>query len=230
MGNDSTKMNSLKVMQGREAEAVKTTETLTHKDIKRFFLKLAEAILVDQQRVNKISREYFHPSYDDGRWRETREEYLDAIIDLSLTVDKMPKRLLKNLTELAITYAPDVVKRPLFDIITLQAIGVVSPGIFDTASRVFRELIVDVSLQAPSIPFEGTPVESILRWFDYDDPILIATEPECEYAEVLASHIGRESRKTRCALAAQGRQAFMEARGAREFTTVTVLSAVKIDG
>jgi len=221
-------MNSLKVMQGRKAEVVKTTETLTHSDIKRFFLKFAEAIFVDQQRVNKIPRKHFHPFYDDGRWRGTREEYLDAIVDLSLTVDKMPKRLLKNLTELAITYGPDAVKRPLFHIITLQAIGVASPGLLDTASRFFRELIVDVSLQAPGIPSEGTPVESILRWFDYDDPILIATEPECEYAELLASHVERESKKTRCALAAQGRLAFMEARVAREFRDVEVLSCKRV--
>jgi hypothetical protein len=228
MANNSTQMNSLKVMRGREAEVVKTTKALTQRDIKRFFLKFAEAIFVDQQRVNKIPRKHFHPFYDDVSWRRTREEYLYAIVDLSLTVDKMPKRLLKNMTELAITYGPDAVKRPLFHIITLQAIGAVSPGIVDTASRFFRELIVDVSLQAPGIPFEGTPEESILRWFDYDDPILIATEPECEYAKLLASHIGRESRKTRCALAAQGRRAFIEARVAREFSTVTILSVVRI--
>src|SRR5438477_10574020 len=107
MGNNCTKVNSLKVIQGRKAEVVKTTKTLTHTDIKRFFLKFAEAIFVDQQRVNKIPRKHFHPFYDDGSWRETREEYLDAIVDLSLTVDKMPKRLLKDLTELAVPYGPD---------------------------------------------------------------------------------------------------------------------------
>jgi hypothetical protein len=56
MGNNSTKMNSLKVMQGRKAEVVKTTKTLTHSDIKRFFLKFAEAIFADQQRVNIFIR------------------------------------------------------------------------------------------------------------------------------------------------------------------------------
>ena len=111
-----TKVNSLKVIQGRKAEVVKTTKTLTHKDIKQFFVKYAEAIFVDQERVNKMPRKHFHPLYDNGRWRGTREEYLDAIVDLSLTVDKMPKRLLKNLTELAITYGPDAVKRPLFQV------------------------------------------------------------------------------------------------------------------
>jgi hypothetical protein len=228
MRSNSTKVNSLKVMQGRKAEVVKTTKTLTHRDIKEFFLKFAEAIFVDQQRVNKMSRKHFNPLYDDGMWRSTRGDYLSALVNLSLTVDRMPKRLLKNLTELAITYRPDAVKRPLFHLITLQAIGVASPGFLDTASRLFRELIVDVGLQAPGIPFKGTPVKSMLRWFDYDDPILIATEPECEYADLLASHIERESKKTRCALAAQGRRAFIETRVACE--SFTVLSVKRISG
>jgi hypothetical protein len=225
MGNNSTTVNSLKVMPGRKAEIVKTTKTLTHRDIKEFFLKFAEAIFVDQERVNEMPREHFHPFYDDGFWRRTRDDYLSAIVDLSLTVDKMPKRLLKNLTELAITYRPDAVKLPLFN---FMGEGAASPALFDTASLLFSDLIEDVSRQAPGIPFEGAPVESILRWFDYDDPILIATESECEYAELLASHIGRESRKTRCALAVQGRRAFIEARVAREFSTV--LSVVRISG
>lgn len=230
MGSNSTKVNSLKVIQGRKAEVVKTTKTLTHKDIKVFFLRFAEAIFVDQGRVHKIPRKHFHSFYDDGRWRRTREDYLSAIVDLSLTVDKMPKRLLTNLTELAITYRPDAVKLPLFHIITILATGAAFPGLLDTASLFFSELIEDVSRQAPGIPFKGTPVESIERWFDYDDPILIATEPECEYAESLASHIERESKKTRSALAAQGRLAFMEARFASEFTKVEVLSIERISG
>jgi hypothetical protein len=225
MGNNSTKVNSLKVIQGRKAEVLKTTKTLTHKDIKEFFVKFAEAIFVDQERVNKIPRKHFHPFYDDGRWRRTRDEYLSAIVDLSVTVDKMPKRLLKNLTELAITYRSDAVKQPLFGIISELA---ASPGLFDTASLFFSDLINDVRRQAPGIPFKGTPVESILRWFDYDDPILIATEPECEYAELLASHIERESKKTRCALAAQGRLAFIEARVAREFCDPVILSVRRL--
>jgi hypothetical protein len=175
-----------------------------------------------------MPRRHFHPFYDDGMWRRTRVDYLSAIVDLTLTVDKMPKRLLKNLTELAITYRPDAVKRPLFNIITDLAAGAASPGLFDTASLFFSELIEDVSRQAPGSPFKGTPVESILRWFNYDDPILIATDPECEYAELLASHIERESKKTRCALAAQGRAAFIESRVAREFSEV--LSIVRISG
>jgi hypothetical protein len=209
---------------------MRTTKALTHKAIKRFFFKYAEAIYVDQERVDKIPLKDSHPSYDDGFWRSTREDYLQAIVHLSLTVDNMPKRLLKNLTELAITRRPDAVKRPLFNIITLLATGEPPPGLLNTASLFFSELIEDASGQAPGIPFEGTPAESMVRWFDYDDPILIATDPDCGYAELLASHIKRESEKTRCALTTQGRRAFVEARFAYELTEVEVLSIARISG
>jgi hypothetical protein len=193
-----------------------------------FFLRFAEAIFVEQQRVDKIPRKDFHPLYDEGWWKENRKEYFSAIVALSLTVDKMPKRLLETLTEMAISYGPNAVKQSLFNTITLQATGLAPPGNLDTASRFFRHLIMDLRLEAPGRPFEGAPKDSILRWFDYDDPILIATEPVCGYSELLATYRRRESRKTRRALAAQGRHFFMEARFAREFSEVTVLSVKRI--
>src|SRR5260370_28021215 len=113
MGKESTRANYLKVIQGGKAKAVKSTKALTHKDIKEFFAKFAEAILVDQERVKKLPHKKFHPFYDDGMWQRNREDHVGAIVDLSMTVDKIPKRLLKKLTELAIAYKPEVVKQPL---------------------------------------------------------------------------------------------------------------------
>src|SRR5260370_26217884 len=115
MGKNSTKANSLKVIQGGKAELVKSTKELTHKDIKEFLARFAEAILVDQERVNKLPHEKFHPFYDDGMWQRNREDHIGAIVGLSMTVDKMPKRLLKKLTELALAYKPELVKQPLLD-------------------------------------------------------------------------------------------------------------------
>jgi hypothetical protein len=217
MGKNSTKVNSFKVIQGGKAEVGKSTKALTHKDIKEFLAKFAEAILVDQERVKKLPRKTFHPFYDDGMWKRNREGHVGAIIELSMTVDKMPKRLLKKLTELAIAYKPEVVKRPLLNIISDLATGVSSPWLYETASLFFSELIKDVSRQDPGISTKGNPMEMILRWFDYDDPIRIAKDSECEYVGVLASHIERESEKTKRALAARGRLAFIEMRVAREF-------------
>ena len=45
----------------------------------------------------------------------------------------------------------------------------------------------------------------------------IAKDSECEYVGLLASHIKRESEKTRQALAARSRLSFIEMRVAREF-------------
>jgi hypothetical protein len=217
MGKKSTRANSLKVIQGGKAKAVKSTKALTHKDIKEFLAKFAEAILVDQERVKKLSHKKFHPSYDDSIWQRNREDHVGAIVDLSMTVDKMPKRLLKKLTELAIAYKPEVVKQPLLNKISDLATSAASPWLYETASLFFGELIEDVSRQDPGISPRGNPMEMILRWFDYDDPIRIAKDSECEYVGLLASHIERESEKTRHALAVRSRLAFIEMRVAREF-------------
>ncbi|MBR0795648.1 hypothetical protein JQ615_09635 [Bradyrhizobium jicamae] len=217
MGNNSTKVDSLKVIQGGKAEVVKPTKALTHKDIKAFLAKFAEAILVDQERVNKLPRKQFHPDYDNGMWKRNREAHVDAIVDLSMTVDRMPKRLLKRLTELATAYRPEVVKQPLLNIISDLATRVRSPWLYETASLFFNELIKDVSRQDPCISSKGSPLEMMLRWFDYDDPIQIAQDPECEYVGLLASHIKRESDETKHVLAARGKHAFIEMRVTREF-------------
>src|SRR3954470_2340261 len=91
MEKKSTKANSLKAVQGGKAAVVKSTEGLTHKDIKELLAKFAEAILVDQERVNKLPRKKFHPFDDDGFWQRNREDHVRAIVDLSMTVDEMPK-------------------------------------------------------------------------------------------------------------------------------------------
>ena len=150
-------------------------------------------------------------------WKRNREDHVEAVVKLSMTVDEMPKRLLKKLTELAIAYKPEVVKQPLLDIISDLSTGVSSPWLYETASLFFNELIKDVSRQNPGIPSKGNPQEMILKWFEYDDPIQIAKDPECEYAGLLASHIERESDKTRHALAARCRLSFINARVASEF-------------
>src|ERR1700688_4580045 len=155
MGKNSTKVKFLKVIQGGKAELAKSTKALTHKDIKEFLAKFAEAILVDQERVNKLPHKKCHPFYDDGMWQRNRENHVGAIVDLSMTVDEMPKRLLKKLTELAIAHKPEVVKQPLLNSISDLATGAASPWLYETASLFFKELIKEVSRQNPGISPKG---------------------------------------------------------------------------
>ena len=134
-----------------------------------------------------------------------------------MTVDKMPKRLLKDLTELAITYESEFINEPLRNNISDLATRVSSPWLYETASLFFNELIKDVSRSGPSAPPKGTPVEIMLRWFDYDDPILIAQDSECDYVDLLASQLGRETEDKKRRLAARGRLSFIKKRVAKEF-------------
>jgi hypothetical protein len=216
MGKNSTKVN-FKVIQGGKAEVRNSTKALTHKDIKEFLAKFAEAILVDQERVKKLPRKKFHPFYDDGMWKRNREDHVAAIVELSMTVDEVPKSLLKKLTDLAIAYKPEAVKQPLLNIISDLATRASSPWLYETATLFFNELIKDVSRQDPGLSTKGNPIQMMSNWFDYDDPIQIAKDSECEYVDVLASYIERESEKTKSALAARSRLAFIETRVAREF-------------
>ena len=192
MGKNSTKVNSLKVIQGGKAELVGATKALTHKDIKEFFAKFAEAILVDQKRVNKLPHEEFHPFYDDGMWRRNRDDHVAAIIELSMTVDEMPESLLTQLTELAVAYRPEAVNQSLLNMISDLATGAASPWLYETASLLFSELIKDVSQKDHGISNRGNAMEAMFKWFDCDDPIAIAKDSECEYVDLLASHIERE--------------------------------------
>ncbi len=219
MVKNSTKANSLRVIQGGKAELVKSAKTLTHKDIHEFLATFAEAILVNQERVNKLPHKQFHPFYDDGMWQRNREDHVCALTDLSITVEDMPKRLLKKLTEFAVSYRPEAVRRSLLDIISDLATHVSSPELYETSSLFFNELIKDVRRRGPSISRKGDPMEMMLKWFDYNDPIAIAKDPECEYVDLLASHIEQESDKTRRALTARSRSAFIDMRDTIKMTT-----------
>jgi hypothetical protein len=207
MEKRSTKASPLKVVQGGEAAVVKSTKALTRKDIKEFLAKFAEAILVDQRRVNKLPRKKFRPFDADGFWQRNREDHVRAIVDLSVTVDEMPKHLLKKLTDLAVGYKPEVVKQSLSNFIGQQA---AFPSFCERATLFFSDLIEDVSQRGAGITRIGSPMEMMLRWFDYDDPIKIAED--CGYVDLLTSHIERESEERRRVLAAQSRLSFIEMR------------------
>jgi hypothetical protein len=216
MGKSSEPGKRFKAIQGGKVSLVKPAKLLTHKDIKEFFARFAEAIWVNQKRVDKLLHRTFHRHYDDSRWRSDREDYLSVIVDLSMTVDKMPERLLKRLTELAVNHRPEAVRWPLFNAIGVLAPCGADPGLHSTASRFFSDLIAVVIREEPNGSPIGDPID-ISLWFEYDDPISITRDSECEYGDLLASHIEKESAKTKRALAIGGRLKFYKSRYLKEY-------------
>jgi hypothetical protein len=65
-GKELYKGELIKIIQGGKAGTVKSTKALTHRDIKEFFARFAEAILVDQERVSTLPHKEFHSFYNDG--------------------------------------------------------------------------------------------------------------------------------------------------------------------
>ncbi|MBR1170243.1 hypothetical protein [Bradyrhizobium liaoningense] len=217
MGKIVKRLNALKVIKGGKAEVVKLVNVLTHQDIKEFLAKFAEAILVDQKRVNRLPHEEFHEFYDHDMWQRSRDGHVGALVELYATVDEMPESLLKKLTDLALAYKPKAINQSLLNQISDLATGAASPWLYETASLFFSELIRDVSRKDPDTLFKENPVAMMSKWFDYDDPIAIARDSECEYEGLLASHIKQESNKTRRALSKRSRSDFIEMLAGREF-------------
>lgn len=172
---------------------------------------------MDQKRVDKLPCKKFHRLYDSKMWKRNREDHVAAIVELVATVDEMPERLLRDLSKLACVYKPEVVKQPLLDAISDLATGARSPWLYELASLFFRELIKAVRQRRPGISTTGSPGKMMLKWLDYDDPIKISEDPECQYTDLMASHIKREFKKAREVLAAQSRIAFIEMLVAKEF-------------
>jgi hypothetical protein len=224
MKKNSTKANAFKVKQGSKVEVAKSAKALNHKDIKRFLAKFAEAILVDQERVDKLPRKSFHPFYNKAMWVRNRDDHIRALVDLSMTVDQMPKRLLENLAEFAVSYEPEAVKQQLLNIISDLATRAASPWLYETASMFFEELIKDVKRVGNGIHCNGSPTELMMEWFNYDDPIRIAEDPECQYLDLLTLHIQQETENRRDILANRGRLGFIEMRVAREFCDDLIIS------
>ena len=148
--------------------------------------------MVDQRRVDKLPHDQFSTQYDDGMWRRSRENHVEALIELYKTVDDMPPLLLNRLTELAVTFDPATVKYEFSNAINEAGTGAASPELYETAPLFFGEIITAVSRKRQSRSLVQNAVEQMFEWFDYDDPLQIAFDPECEYVEILAAQIESE--------------------------------------
>ena len=225
-----TMTRSFRLIQGGKSGKFGAVRLLTHDDIKKFFATFAQAILVDQKRVARLSREDFSPDYGDGMWRRNREDHVEALVKLYMTVDKMPKRLLKELTAFALNHKSRIVKQPLLNALSDLATGVSSPELYETATLFFGQLMSDVSGHCKATVFQSNATEMIMEWFDYDDPLEIAEDEECDYVDVLAAFIKSEPDKKKRALAKRSKTAFAKMVFVKEnFNKVMLACGIYLD-
>lgn len=226
----NTTASSLRLIQGGKTGKLGPLRLLTHDDIKKFFATFAEAILVDQKRVPRLPREDFSPDYDDGMWRRNREDHVEALVNLYMTADKMPKRLLEELTVFALNHNSRAVKQPLLNAMSDLATGVSSPELYETATLFFSQLMSDVGRHSKATLGQGNATEMIMEWFDYDDPLEIAKDEDCDYVEILAASIKSEQDKKKRGLAKRSKNAFAKMVFVKEnFDRVMLACGIDLD-
>lgn len=158
-------------------------KALTRQDIRDLLLGFAAAIELDQLRVDALPPETFHPEYDDGMWRRWRRYHLAYIDQLLATVPAMPSGMLKNLTEVAITYEPAAVGEIAVDLFADAASGSCPEEELGTAVLFFGWLIKDVcgKFQEKSISCDARA--RMMHWLPVTDPLNFSKDPECGYGQ-----------------------------------------------
>jgi hypothetical protein len=158
------------------------SKLLTHNDIREILTGFAAAIQLDQIHVDALPPERFHHFYDPGMWRQWRRDHLDYMNKRLLpTLEPMPSDLLRELTEIALTYEPMAVRESLLE---LFAHAVVEDAEhLETATLFFQDLIRTINHLDPEkakAPNADTRA-CILKWLSSTDPLRISEDPECCY-------------------------------------------------
>jgi hypothetical protein len=90
--------------------------------------------------------------------------------------------LLKELTQVAITYEPAEVGEIALELFSYVIGECYQEQAFETASLFFGCLIVHVRSKSPAKLRRKNASVQILRWLPADDPLRISQDPECGYS------------------------------------------------
>jgi hypothetical protein len=159
------------------------TKVLSSADIRDLLICFAAAIELDQIRVDAMLPQSFHPAYDDGMWRTWRREHLEYIDQLLGTVDAISLAMLEELTAIATTCAPELVRQVALRTFAEAVSGICPREEYETASLFFGWLIEGVNNTPRGGLHEGDARGLMLQWLPATDPLGIAQDPECGYGQ-----------------------------------------------
>jgi hypothetical protein len=159
------------------------TETLTHADIRDLLRGFGAAIELDQLRVDAMPAAKFQPPYNDSMWRGWRGGHISYTNKLLSTVDAIPSAMLRELTGIAVTYEPELIRHIALELFAEVVTGSCPQEELGTAERFFGWLIKQVGAQSEGRPRHQGARTSILQWLPVTDPLRIAQDPECGYGQ-----------------------------------------------
>jgi hypothetical protein len=98
-------------------------------------------------------------------------------------VDAIPSATLGELTRIAVTYEPDLIRHIALELFAEVVSGSCPQKELGTAELFFGWLIKQVGAQSEGRPRHQDARTSILQWLPVTDPLRIAQDPECGYGE-----------------------------------------------
>lgn len=157
------------------------TKALTHEHIRMVLRNFSAAIQLDQRRVDALPPAQFHPQYNDEMWRVWRADHMSYIKRRLLsTVGAIPSALLVELTTIATTYDPMVVRREVLELFA-DAVSGSCPEELTTAENFFGWLIKGVRRHPSGRRRSASAKGAMAKWLADNDPLRIAEDPECQY-------------------------------------------------
>jgi hypothetical protein len=115
-------------------------------------------------------------------WRDWRNSHMIYLNRLMPTVADIQPSLLEQLSAIARSYEPELVRNVILEILCEVASGSCDPEEHATASQFFGDLIEQVKKRAKATLRDQRARVSLARWFPVSDPLRLAADPECKYA------------------------------------------------
>jgi hypothetical protein len=159
----------------------KEAQSLTNDDIRQLFAGFADAIQLDQIRVDALPREKFNFKYSDSMWRTWRRSHVDYVNRLLPTVEAISPTLLEELTWLATNYGSAAVRQAALELFADAASENCEAEEVETAALFFGWLIQGVTRASKGKPNQGEARALMMNWLPVTDPLRIAEDQECGY-------------------------------------------------
>ena len=154
------------------------TQSLTKDDIREVFAGFADAIQLDQIRVDAFPPQIVNINYRESMWRTWRRSHVDYVNRLLPTVEAISPALLEKLTWLATNYGPAAVREAALELFAGAASGSYAAEEVETAALFFGWLIEDVTRASKVEPTQGDARALMKKWLPITDPLRIAEDPE----------------------------------------------------
>jgi hypothetical protein len=122
-------------------------------------------------------------------WLRWRNDHLKFIKKLVGTTNEIPGAELSRVTWLAQNYDPAVVAEAVLELLAEAVSGSVDETELLPARQFFERLICSVTRRPAGLPQINANARSLaVLWFPINDPLRIASDPECGYSIAIKSN------------------------------------------